>query len=225
MSGARKPQRFRQPSTSAGDSVDTVSRITAIFGRSPWFPEVNEFELLERLHRTSDLRIDPPLTALGSGYQNLAYGSSDPFNSPLSAQGSRSADRSPADRADVESVDAIIAAVYDVISGPAGQERDWARMRSLFIPGARLMPTFRDSTSTWRHRVTSVDKWITGADPVLVRDGFFERELHRVAERYGNIVHLFNSYDSKRSPEAEPFARGINSFQLLYDGSRYLPTR
>ncbi len=143
------------------------------------------------------------------------------FNSPLSAQGSRSADRSAADPADVESVDAIVAAVYDVISGSAGQERDWDRMRSLFIPGARLIPTFRDSTGAWRHRVTSVDEWITSADPVLVRNGFFERELHRVAERYGNIVHLFSTYDSKRSPEAEPFARGINSFQVLYDGSRW----
>jgi hypothetical protein len=143
------------------------------------------------------------------------------FNSPLSAQRSGSADRSPAGPADVESVDAIIAAVYDVISGPAGQERDWDRMRSLFIPGGRLISTFRDSTGAWRHRVTSVDEWISGADSVLVRDGFFERELHRVAERYGNIVHLFSTYDSKRSPEAEPFARGINSFQLLYDGSRW----
>ncbi len=143
------------------------------------------------------------------------------FNSPLSAQGSSGVDWSPADAADVESVDAIIAAVYDVISGSAGEERDWDRMRSLFIPGARLIPTFRDSTGAWRHRVTSVDEWITGADRVLVQNGFFERELHRVAERYGNIVHLFSTYDSKRSPEAEPFARGINSFQLLYDGSRW----
>lgn len=142
------------------------------------------------------------------------------FNSPLSAQGSRSADLLPADPADVESVGAVVAAVYDVISGPAGQEREWDRMRSLFIPGGRLIPTFRDSSGSWRHRVMSVDEWITGVDPVLVRNGFFERELHRVAERYGNIVHLFSTYDSKRSPEAEPFARGINSFQLLYDGSR-----
>src|SRR5215210_5864511 len=42
---------------------------------------------------------------------------------------------------DVKSIDAIIAAVYDVISGPVGQKRDWERMRSLFVPGARLMPT------------------------------------------------------------------------------------
>ena len=43
--------------------------------------------------------------------------------------------------ADVASPDAILAATYDVISGPAGQERDWDRMRSLFYPGARLIRT------------------------------------------------------------------------------------
>ncbi|MCL7961140.1 MAG: hypothetical protein M8861_13185, partial [marine benthic group bacterium] len=43
---------------------------------------------------------------------------------------------------DVESANAIIAAVYDVISGPAGAERDWDRMRSLFLPGAQLTPSF-----------------------------------------------------------------------------------
>ena len=47
----------------------------------------------------------------------------------------------PADPRDVESIDAIIAAAYDVISGPAGQKRDWNRERSLFYPGARIMPT------------------------------------------------------------------------------------
>ena len=34
--------------------------------------------------------------------------------------------------ADVASIDAIMRAVYEVISGPAGQKRDWNRMRSLF---------------------------------------------------------------------------------------------
>jgi hypothetical protein len=142
------------------------------------------------------------------------------LNAPLSAQVSGDS-RPPADPADVESVDAIITAVYDVISGPAGQQRDWDRMRSLFIPGARLIPTGRDSAGASVHRVMTLDQWIAGADRAFAQTGFFERELYRVAERYGNIVHLFSTYDSKRTPDGEPFARGINSFQLLYDGSRW----
>ncbi len=141
------------------------------------------------------------------------------LNVPLAAQVSEGPP--PANPADVESVDAIIAAVYDVISGPAGQPRDWDRMRSLFVPGARLIPTFRDSTGARALRVQSVEDWIAVADRPLVQNGFFERELHRVTEQYGNIVHLFSAYDSKRTRDSEPFARGINSFQLLNDGHRW----
>ena len=123
---------------------------------------------------------------------------------------------------DVASIDAIIKAVYDVISGPAGQKRDWDRMRSLFIPGARLIPSGRRPDGSITHRVLTVEEYITLSGPRLEENGFFEREIGRVEERYGNIAHLFSAYDSKRKAEdADPFARGINSFQLLNDGARW----
>jgi hypothetical protein len=128
----------------------------------------------------------------------------------------------PAAAADVESIDAIIAAVYDVISGPAGERRDWDRFRSLFVPGARLIPTGRAADGTVRHRVMTPDEYATTSGPVLEERGFFEAEIGRATERFGNIAHLFSSYDSKRTlADPEPFARGINSFQLLYDGARW----
>ena len=40
--------------------------------------------------------------------------------------------------ADNDSIDSVVRAVYSVISGPAGT-RDWARFRSLFADGARLI--------------------------------------------------------------------------------------
>lgn len=124
--------------------------------------------------------------------------------------------------ADVESVDAIIAAVYDVISGPAGQARDWDRMRSLFVPGARLIPTGRAPDGGTRHRTLTVEEYIQLVGPQLEQGGFFEREIGRVAERYGSIVHLMSAYESRRQAgDAEPFARGVNSFQLLHDGTRW----
>lgn len=124
--------------------------------------------------------------------------------------------------ADVETFDALIAALYDVISGPAGQKRDWDRMRSLFAPGARLIPTGRRPDGTQGSRVLTVEDYINGAGPSLERDGFFEREIGRVTERYGNIVHAFSAYDSKRAlSDAQPFMRGINSIQAMYDGKRW----
>lgn len=128
----------------------------------------------------------------------------------------------PANPADVESVDAIIAALYDVISGPAGQKRDWDRMRSLFIPGARLIPIGRTQAGNFAARVLTVEDYITRAGPSLERDGFFEREIGRVTERYGNLVHAFSAYDSKRTlADSQPFMRGINSIQLMHDGTRW----
>lgn len=127
-----------------------------------------------------------------------------------------------ADPADVSSVDAIVAAVYDVISGPAGQARDWGRWRSLFAPGARLIPIGRNAEGGVTHRVITPDEYATNAGPVLERDGFFEREIGRVAESFGRITHLFSTYESLRSlDDARPFARGINSFQLYDDGTRW----
>lgn len=127
-----------------------------------------------------------------------------------------------ADPADVGSIDAIIAATYDVISGAAGEERDWDRFRSLFVPGARLVPVGRPPGGAWRTRVMTPEEYIEGSGPFLVQNGFFEREIGRVTERYGHIAHLFSAYESRQNAgDAEPFARGINSFQLMYDGTRW----
>jgi hypothetical protein len=128
----------------------------------------------------------------------------------------------PANPADVESDDAILRALYDVISGPAGQRRNWDRMRSLFVPGARLIPTGRRPDGTRSMQVWSVDQYISTVGPRLEEGGFFERELARRTERYGNVVHAFSTYDSKRTAaDPQPFARGINSIQLWNDGKRW----
>lgn len=124
--------------------------------------------------------------------------------------------------ADVASIDAIITAVYDVISGPKGQPRDWNRMRSLFIPGARLVPTGKKRDgSGFGSRVLSVEDYITGSSKALEDLGFREKEIARRTERYGNIAQAFSTYESYRGDETAPFQRGINSIQLWNDGSRW----
>jgi hypothetical protein len=124
--------------------------------------------------------------------------------------------------ADVASLDAIIAAIYDVISGPAGQKRDWARFESLFVPGARLIPTGRSPDGGVRARMLTPAEYAAAAGPGLEERGFFESEISRVTESFGRIAHAFSTYESRRSPADEkPFQRGINSIQLLNDGQRY----
>jgi hypothetical protein len=124
--------------------------------------------------------------------------------------------------ADVASVDAILKALYDVISGPAGQKRDWARFHSLFIPGARLIPTGKAQDGTIRHRVQTPQEYQESSGRILEERGFFEIEISRVMETYGNITHAFSTYESRAlATDDKPFARGINSIQLLNDGKRW----
>jgi hypothetical protein len=129
-----------------------------------------------------------------------------------------------ANPADVSSVDAIMAATYDVISGPPTKKRDWDRFRSLFVPGARLIPADRakDGTGLFQVDVITPEEYAKLADPYFSKNGFAEREIFRKSERYGNIMQIFSTYESRHdASDAKPFARGINSFQLLYDGKRW----
>jgi len=127
-----------------------------------------------------------------------------------------------ADRADVESVDAIMAAVYDVISGGIGEKRDWDRFRSLFRPEAKLIPTGGRPGGPFLPQYMGVEDYVVNGGAYLEANGFFEKEINRVEEQYGNIVHLFSTYESRHlEDDAEPFARGINSFQLVFDGTRW----
>lgn len=127
-----------------------------------------------------------------------------------------------ANPSDVASIDSIIAAVYDVISGPGGKKRDWNRMRSLFIPGARLIPTGPRQAGGFGSRVLTVEDYIERSSPLLEGEGFFEREIARRTETYGQIAHVFSTYEARHKTEdPKPFARGINSFQLMNDGQRW----
>ena len=144
------------------------------------------------------------------------------FNQVGTTQDRPSGPATPEARAaDVASVDAIVAAVYDVISGPAGQKRDWDRMRSLFVPGARLIPVSQVA-EVKAARILSVEDYIARSSATLEKGGFFEREIARLTEKFGHIAHLFSTYESRRKAEDPvPFNRGINSFQLMNDGKRW----
>jgi hypothetical protein len=143
---------------------------------------------------------------------------------PGFARAQTAADSAPprANPADVASLDAIITALYDVISGPAGQARDWNRFRSLFVPGARLIPTIRVAGATARTAVMTADQYAERAAPGLTRNGFFEHEIGRTSDQFGAVTQVFSAYESKRAAaDPKPFARGINSIQLFNDGRRW----
>ena len=128
-----------------------------------------------------------------------------------------------ANPADVASLDSIMKAVYDVISGDAGQKRDWDRFRTLFHKDAKLIPSGKNpQTGVQGARFLTPEDYITRSGPMLEQNGFHERELARHVDQYGNIAQVFSTYHAfRKKDDKDPFMRGINSFQLMNDGKRW----
>lgn len=127
-----------------------------------------------------------------------------------------------ADSSKVKSLDGTIKTLYNVISGDKGVERNWKLFKYLFKPEAKLIATGKSNDNIYKARYMSTDDYIESAGPWLIKNGFFEKEIHRIVDTFGNMTHVFSSYESFVSQtETKPFMRGINSIQLLNDGERW----
>ncbi len=127
--------------------------------------------------------------------------------------------------AGLDSPEAVVTALYDVLSGPAEEERprDWTRFRRLVLPEAHFLIARwpdGDGTPVDDLRKWDVDGFIEDARRFYRTDGFWEREIRGQTVRFGNVAHRVSSYESRvGSPDAEPVGRGVNSFQLVrFDG-------
>lgn len=121
---------------------------------------------------------------------------------------------------DVSSLNGIIKAFYETISGPAGQPRQWGRDRTLYIPGVRFVSTSaRDGKVV--ANVMDHQTYVDEVNEIFVRGGFFEREIHRVTKPFGNITHVFSTYESRSKADGPVVERGVNSIELFYDGNRW----
>jgi hypothetical protein len=124
-----------------------------------------------------------------------------------------------ANSSDVRSIDSILAALYSVISGPAG-DRDWARFRSLFAPDARLTSVTK-ATPDHPARLMSAGDYASHAGGYFKTHAFYESALVNRVDRFGNAAQVFSSYESRNAPGEKPFARGVNSIQLFHDKERW----
>ena len=122
--------------------------------------------------------------------------------------------------ADVSTIDGIIAAFYDVISGPAGSPRQWARDRTLYVPTVKFVAVEERQGKPFA-RIVSHQEYVDGSNGPMVRGGFYEREIHRVTQSFGNIAHVFSTYESRQKADGPVIARGINSIELYFDGARW----
>lgn len=121
--------------------------------------------------------------------------------------------------ADVASEEAIVRALYETISGPAGP-RDWDRLRSLFTPGARIVFAVTRQDGNVVFREGTVEQYVAVNGPYLAENGFWEREIHRRADRHGAVAQVFSTYESNDGPGTTP-ERGVNSIQLVRHGGRW----
>jgi hypothetical protein len=122
---------------------------------------------------------------------------------------------------DVSTLDGIMKAYYDVISGPAGQPRQWSRDRTLYISDIRFVAMGVDKQGKPVPHIATHQQFADASNASLVKDGFYEQEIHRVTQRFGNIAHLWSTYESRTKANGPVIARGINSIELFWDGKRW----
>lgn len=121
---------------------------------------------------------------------------------------------------DVSTIDGIVKAYYETISGPAGQPREWARDRTLYLPSIKLISLSVEAGKPAAD-IMSHQEYIESSNEFFLKNGFFEKEIHRVTQRFGNMAHVFSTYEARNKEDGPIIARGINSIQLYFDGARW----
>jgi hypothetical protein len=125
-----------------------------------------------------------------------------------------------ADPADVGSVEGIVEAYYDSVSGPAGEPREWGRFLSLFSPAARLS-TARAAGPSGEPLVLDPAQFVAANRRYFERGGYFETQILHEPKTFGSIAHVFSTFESRRRADGPAYARGINSLQLVRSGDRW----
>lgn len=124
------------------------------------------------------------------------------------------------EEAKLNALDETIHTLYNVISGEKGVKRDWDLFRSLFAEGAKLIPVRKTPESGLFAQYMTPEEYISRSIPWFEQNGFFEKEISRELDVFGDIAQLFSTYAAFRTAaDEEPFLRGINSIQLLFDGN------
>ena len=122
----------------------------------------------------------------------------------------------------VSSLDQTLKNLYSVISGEKGEERNWELFQYLFHPEAKLIPSWNTPNGKVGAKYLSPKDYIETSGKWLLENGFFEKEIYRTSNTFGPVCQVFSTYESYHSmDEKQPFMRGINSIQLLYDGTRW----
>jgi hypothetical protein len=129
--------------------------------------------------------------------------------------------RNEARAEDVSSIDGIIEAYDQVVSGPAGQPRDWGRDATLYIPGVRFVVFGKDRNGKTTAESMTHQEFVDASDRAMVTKGFYEREIHRIVHRGGDVAHVLSTAENSLSPNGPAQGHSIDSLELYWDGRRW----
>jgi hypothetical protein len=122
---------------------------------------------------------------------------------------------------DVSTIDGMIKAYYEVVSGPAGQRRQWDRDATLYIPNVRFVILSEDATGKTTAQSMTHQEFVDMSQASMGGKAFYEHEVHRITQRAGNVVHVFSTAERSSSPDGKVEGRGIDSIELFWDGKRW----
>ena len=121
---------------------------------------------------------------------------------------------------DVQTLDGIMKAYYEVVSGPAGSFPDKERDFAIHIPDAQVIIMADDGKGNVipnRMTIAQFHERFSEARET----GFFEYEISRETSQYGAMTHIWSTYEWKATQDGPVGGRGINSIQLYHDGHRW----
>lgn len=122
---------------------------------------------------------------------------------------------------DVSTIEGIVKASYETISGGVGVPRQWGRDRTLFAPSVRYVSISKDKAGAVKARTSDYQEYLDESDDFVVKQGFTEVELGRKIERFGNVATVLSSYEGKVQSTGKVVTRGVNIFSLYFDGKRW----
>jgi hypothetical protein len=122
---------------------------------------------------------------------------------------------------DISTIDGMVRAYYEVVSGSAAKKREWDRDATLYIPGIRFLIFREDKNGKTSVRTLTHQEFVDESEAAMAGKAFYEREVHRITHRAGNVVHVLSTAEQKYSPDGPGEGHSIDSLEMYWDGSRW----
>ncbi len=124
--------------------------------------------------------------------------------------------------ADVATPEALVRAAYESISGPAGRNRNWDRMRNLWLGSARIILSSNDYEGNPIWENMTLDGFVNRVAAWYKQEGFFESEIASTTQRFGNVAQVWSTFEIRRGSSTSPVVyRGINSWSMVMKDGRW----